>query len=93
MLHDGLDPVSPDSRRHGREGEGALLRLHRRQGVSHECPSLTPKGSQEGLTPGIPLPEELLLMGGAEGRGSQHEAQRAGTWHHPQHRPQRRLEV
>lgn len=32
-------------------------------------------------------------MGEAEGGGSQHEAQRAGTWHHPQHRPQRWLGV
>ena len=32
-------------------------------------PSLTLKGLHEGLTPRMPLPEELLLMGEAEGGG------------------------
>lgn len=35
MLHDGLDPISPNSRSHGRERELTLLRLHKRQCVHY----------------------------------------------------------
>lgn len=48
VLHDGLDPIPPDSRRHSREGEGALLCLHRRRGVSSDWHLPTPEEGPAG---------------------------------------------
>lgn len=50
MLHDGLDPIPPNSRCHGRESEFALLRLHERQAVIRDCPLPDPKGHPAGRT-------------------------------------------
>ena len=48
VLHDGLDPIPPDSRRHSGEGEGALLCLNRRRGVSSDRHLPTPEKGPAG---------------------------------------------
>lgn len=67
VLHDGLDPVPPDARRHGRQGEGALLGLHERRGVGRDRHLPAPGGPMGSTAARWPSPECKGAPSGQQG--------------------------
>lgn len=84
MLHDGLDPIPPNSRCHGRESEFALLCLHERQAVIRDCPLPDPKGHPAGRTTAREgAVVELCVSPLKKGQRAKEMCFRGGLSHHP----------